>query len=203
MSSVCTGVILAGGENTRFDGHHKALMRIGDERILDRIFAVMSVVFDDLILVTNTPERYLDYDATIVTDILKSRSALTGIHTGLFYARSDYAFFTAGDTPFLKEEMIRAVVNGISPEIDIVMPETGKGREPLCAVYSRNCLETARHSVENGRFKIMRAFRKKNLKVISEKASRTADPRLLSFFNVNTPADLQRAEYLARENEMS
>jgi len=203
MSSVCTGVILAGGENTRFAGEHKALMRIGDERILDRIFAVMSVVFDDLILVTNTPERYLDYDATIVTDILKSRSALTGIHTGLFYARTDYAFFSAGDTPFLKEEMVRAVINGISAGIDIVMPETDEGREPLCAVYSRSCLESARHSVENGRFKIMRAFRKKNLKIISEKVSRQADPHLLSFFNVNTPEDLQRAEVLARDNEVS
>lgn len=203
MSSVCTGVILAGGENTRFEGQHKALMRIGDEKILDRIFAVMTVVFNELILVTNTPERYLAYDATIVTDILNTRSALTGIHTGLFYARTDYAFFTAGDAPFLKEEMVRAVVGGISPGIDIVMPETGKGREPLCAVYSRNCLETARHSVENGRYKILQAFRKKNLKVISEKAARKADSRLLSFFNVNTPADLQRAEALAREHEVT
>jgi len=203
MSSVCTGVILAGGENTRFEGRHKALMRIGDERIMDRIFAVMSNVFDDLILVTNTPERYLDYDATIVTDILAPRSALTGIHTGLFYARTDYAFFTAGDTPFLREALVRAIVSGISPEIDIVMPETNEGREPLCAVYSRACLETARHSVENGRFKIKRAFRKKNLKIISEKVARQADPHLLSFFNVNTPADLRRAEALGREYEVS
>ena len=203
MSSTCTGVILAGGENTRFEGRHKALMRIGDASILDRIFAVMTAVFDDLILVTNTPGRYLDYDATIVTDIMKTRSALTGIHTGLFYARTDYAFFTAGDTPFLKEEMVRAVVGGISPGIDIIMPETDKGREPLCAVYANNCLDTARHSVENGRFKIMQAFRKKNRKVISEKACRKADPRLLSFFNVNTPADLQRAEALAREYEVT
>jgi molybdopterin-guanine dinucleotide biosynthesis protein A len=193
---------LAGGENSRFAGKHKALMQVGGKRILDRIFDVMAGVFDDLILVTNTPGRYLEWDATIVTDRLQSRSALTGIHTGLFYARTDYAFFTAGDTPFLKKEMVTAVVAGITPGIDIVMPETEKGREPLCAAYSRSCLESARHSVENGRFKIMRAFRKKNIKIISAKASRKADPRLLSFFNVNTPADLQRAEAIARETEV-
>jgi len=201
MSSMCTGVILAGGENSRFSGKQKTLMKIGGIRILDRIFEVMTAVFDDIILVTNTPEQYLEWDATIVTDLLPVKSSLTGIHTGLFYTRTDYAFFTAGDTPFLKKEMVAAVVGGISPGIDIVMPETKFGREPLCAVYARSCLEPARTSIENGRFKIMRTFRKKNVKVISEKTARKADPRLLSFFNVNTPEDLQRAKTIARETE--
>jgi molybdopterin-guanine dinucleotide biosynthesis protein A len=201
MSSACTGVILAGGENTRFSGEQKTLMKIGGIRILDRIFDVMTAVFDDIILVTNTPEQYLEWDATIVTDLLPVKSSLTGIHTGLFYTRTDYAFFTAGDTPFLKKEMVAAVVDGISPGIDIVMPETEFGREPLCAVYARSCLEPARTSIENGRFKIMRTFRKKNVKVISEKTARKADPRLLSFLNVNTPEDLQRAKRIARETE--
>jgi molybdopterin-guanine dinucleotide biosynthesis protein A len=201
MSSVCTGVILAGGENRRFSGEQKTLMKIGGIRILDRIFEVMAAVFDDIILVTNTPGQYLEWDATIVTDLLPVKSSLTGLHTGLFYTRTDYAFFTACDTPFLKKEMVAAVVAGIAPGIDIVMPETVSGREPLCAVYARSCLEPARTSIENGRFKIMRTFRKKNIKVISEKAVRKADPQLLSFFNVNTPADLQRAEVIAAEIE--
>ena len=201
MSSVCTGVILAGGENTRFSGEQKTLMKIGGIRILDRIFEVMTTVFDDIILVTNTPGQYLEWDATIVTDLLPVKSSLTGIHAGLFYTRTDYAFFTAGDTPFLKKEMVAAVVDSISPGIDIVMPETGSGREPLCAVYARSCLEPARTSVENSRFKIMRTFRKKNIKVISEKAARKVDPHLISFFNVNTPEDLQRARIMARETE--
>jgi len=199
MSSVCTGVILAGGANTRFDGEQKTLMKIGDRRILDRIFTVMAAVFDDLILVTNTPDQYLEWDATIATDLLPVKSSLNGIYTGLFYTRTDYAFFTAGDTPFLRKEMVRTVVDGISPGIDIVMPETEKGREPLCAAYSKSCLELARHNVKTGRLKIMRTFRKKNIKIISEKAARQADPGLLSFFNVNTPADLERAQEIARE----
>ena len=201
MSSVCTGVILAGGANTRFSGKQKALMKIGGRRILDRIFDVMTSVFDDIILVTNTPDRYLEWNATIVTDLLPVKSSLTGIHTGLFYTRTDYAFFTAGDTPFLQKEMIAAVVDGISPGIDVVMPETEAGREPLCAAYARSCIDIARHNVETGRLKIMRTFRKKNIKIISEKRARKADPDLLSFFNVNTPADLERAQAIAGESE--
>jgi len=201
MSSVCTGVILAGGENTRFAGKHKALMRVGGKRILDRIYGVMSDVFDDIILVTNTPGRYLEWDATVVTDLLPVRSSLTGIHTGLFYTHSEYTFITAGDAPFLKKEMVETVLDGISPGIDIVVPETEHGREPLCAVYARSCLEPARNSVKNGRFKIMRTFRKKNIKIISRKKILAVDPRQHSFFNVNTPEDLALAEKIARETE--
>ncbi len=201
MSSTCTGVILAGGENSRFQGQHKALMKIGNTMILDRIFAALADIFDDIILVANRPELYLGWNATIVTDLLPVKGSLNGIHTGLFYARTDYAFFTACDTPFLKPEMVRAIVAGISPGIDIVMPETSLGREPLCAVYSQNCLEPARHSLKNGRFKIMRCFRKKNLKIISEKTARQADPRLRSFFNVNTPEDLQQAQRFFEQTE--
>ena len=201
MSSACTGVILAGGANTRFSGEQKALLEIGGKRILDRIFEVMTTVFDDIVLVTNTPDLYLDWDATIVTDLLPVKSSLTGIHTGLFYTRTDYAFFTACDTPFLQREMVAAVVGGISPGIDIVMPETELGREPLCAVYARSCLELARNNIMKNHLKIMRTFRKKNIKIISEKTARKADPRLLSFFNVNTPADLARAQAIARETE--
>jgi len=203
MVSACTGVILAGGANSRFSGEQKTLKKIGEKRILDRIFDVMSAVFDDIILVTNTPGQFLEWDATIVTDLLPVKSSLNGIYTGLFYARTDYAFFTAGDTPFLKKEMVQAVVGGISPGIDIVMPETENGREPLCAAYSRSCLEIARHNVETGRLKIMRTFRKKNIKIISAKGVRKADPDRLSFFNVNTPADLARAKEIARETGSS
>ena len=201
MSSGCTGVILAGGQNARFAGEQKALLKIGGIRIIDRIFEVMTAVFDDLILVTQTPLLYWGLDATLVTDLIPARSSLTGIHTGLFYTQTDHAFVTASDVPFLKKELVEAVVAGISPGIDIVMPETASGREPLCAVYARNCLQSARNSIENGRFKIMHTFRKKNTKIISEKAARKFDPRLLSFFNVNTPEDLQKAKAIARQME--
>ena len=201
MSSTCTGVILAGGKNSRFSGEQKTLMKIGGKRIVDRIFEVMSTVFNDIILVTNNPGPYLELDTTIVTDLLPVKSSLTGIHTGLFYTRTDYAFISAGDVPFLKKGLVETVVGGISQGIDIVMPETEFGREPLCAVYARSCLESARTGIEHGRFKIMRTFRKKNTKIISEKVIRKIDPGLLSFFNVNTPEDLQRAENIIRETE--
>ena len=93
MTFPCTGVILSGGLNTRFNGHNKALIRVGQRRILDRLYDVFSELFDEIILVTNHPLQFLDWDLTIVTDIFSTRSSLTGIHAGLFYMKNPFAFF--------------------------------------------------------------------------------------------------------------
>jgi molybdopterin-guanine dinucleotide biosynthesis protein A len=58
----CTGVILSGGLATRYDGTDKALLRVGGVRILDRIYRIYSELFEEIILVTNSPEKFLEWD---------------------------------------------------------------------------------------------------------------------------------------------
>ncbi len=189
-----TGVILAGGLNTRFDGLPKALITVGEETILTRIYNVFVKLFDEIIIVTNEPLLYLDWDVRIVTDLFPIRSSLTGIHAGLFYANRDYVFFTACDTPFLKRELVETVIQSIRPGFDVAMPATLAGLEPLCAVYSKRCLEAAARNIKRDRLKIQRVFRKSRILTIPETVLRGQDAHLDSFFNVNTPADLIRAE---------
>jgi molybdopterin-guanine dinucleotide biosynthesis protein A len=194
MTNPCSGIILSGGLNTRFDGVNKALAPVGGRRIIDRLLEVFSGIFDETILVTNHPEQFLQYDLTIVTDVFEQRSSLTGIHTGLFYARNPYAFFSACDTPFLKKELIEFLINKIEPNIDIIMPQTTAGFEPLCAVYSKRCLKSAEDHLKADKLKIQWALRSHRTKNIAEKDLRRVDPELISFFNINTPLDLEKAE---------
>ncbi len=199
MTIPCTGVILSGGLAKRFDGTEKALLRIGQDRILDKIYSIFKGLFDDMILVTNTPLQFTEWDLNIVTDLFDIRSSLTGIHAGLFYASNPYVFFSACDAPFLKREIVETVLEGIDDNIDIVIPETSAGREPLCAAYSKRCLIIAEQHLNKQKLKIQLAFRKCRIKTISEKKLREKDPELLSFFNINTPEDLERAQEMARE----
>ena len=85
MTITCTGVILSGGLSTRFNGNNKAVMDVHGKRILDSLYNVFSDLFDEILLVTNEPLQFLEWDLTIVTDIFSTRSSLTGIHAGLFY----------------------------------------------------------------------------------------------------------------------
>ena len=197
MKNKFTGVILAGGKNSRFSGKNKALVRIGGKRILDRIYEVFSILFDKIILVTNDPLQYMEWDFDIVTDIFPIRSSLTGIHTGLFYLTTPYAFFVACDIPFIKKELIEILLDSVEPGIDIVIPETSKGVEPLCSVYSKRCFKPIEEQLEKKSLKIQRVFRKVRVKKISEDILRTIDPDLVSLSNINTPDDLARAKQAA------
>jgi len=194
MTFPCTGVILSGGLNMRFAGRDKAFLPVGEKRILDRLYEVFCRLFEDIILVTNTPLQFLDWNLTIVTDLFDRRSSLTGIHAGLFFMKTPFAFFSACDTPFLRKELVETLMNHIEKNVDIIMPETTAGMEPLCAIYSKRCLERAEQHLKQNKFKIQQALRKQRIKIVPENILRTADPELISFFNVNTPEDLVRAE---------
>ena len=199
MFSSFTGVILAGGLNTRFSGANKALIQIGGKQILDRIYAVFSNLFEEIILVTNDPVKYIGWDLKIVTDIYPYRSSLTGIHAGIFYSTKSHSFITACDTPFLNKELLEAIICAVEPQIDIVIPETSTGLEPLCAVYSKRCQKPIENQIKKQEFKIDKFFNKVRVKKISDKELRTKDPELTSFFNVNTPSSLEEAKAIIQD----
>jgi molybdopterin-guanine dinucleotide biosynthesis protein A len=196
MKHSCSGVILVGGLATRYGGENKAFLKVGGVQILDRLFDLFSELFDEIILVTNRPRDFLEWDALIVTDVFPVRSSLTGIHAGLFYARHPFAFFSACDTPFLKREIIETILSEIEPGADLVLPRTSAGFEPLCAAYSRRCLKPAEDHLRANKFKIHLALKGCRIKTIPEDRLREKDPDLVSFFNVNTPQDLARAEQM-------
>ena len=181
MTTPCTGVILAGGQNTRFNGEDKAFIKIGQRKVLDRILDIYGDLFDDIILVTKTPDKYLAWDVRLATDIYPHRSSLTGIHTGLFYAANPCAFFTACDMPFLKKEVVKIMIDRIDPGLDVIIPETAAGLEPLCAVYSKNCLKIAEQHLLHDRLQILQIFKKVRVKKINESEFRRLDPHLISF----------------------
>jgi molybdopterin-guanine dinucleotide biosynthesis protein A len=193
-----TGVILAGGESRRFDYVNKAFFEINGERIVERVFRVMRAVFDDIIVVTNNPADYLKWDVRITTDIFPCRSSMTGVHAGLFLAQTPYIFVCGCDTPFLKKELIETVLSGLEKVVDVVVPQKENGWfEPLCAVYSRACLQPVERCLKEKTYDIRRIFEEVRVKSLGEEVLRQADPELASFFNVNTPEDLRQAREIA------
>ncbi len=199
MKYPCTGVILAGGLCTRFSGKNKAFVEINGVRIFNKIHDTLKALFDEIILITNNPLEYIEYDLMIGSDIFPYRSSLTGIHAGLFYSTQPFVFMTACDTPFLKKELVETIVDSIDPRFDLVMPQTSAGSEPLCAVYSKKCMEKIEHHLGRQQFRIKKVFRKDRIKIVSEKKLKQNDPDLISFFNVNSSEDLAQAEIMAAE----
>lgn len=200
MQADVTGVILAGGLNSRFDGENKAFFTLGGRRIIEPIIEVFQSVFDEILVVTNDPMRYLEWDVDVVTDLLPVKSSLTGIHAGLFYASTPYIFVTACDTPFIKKELVSLVLAGIAPGVAAVIPETPSGAEPLFAAYATDTLPAVESAVRDGKFKIQRVFRRMRVKKIPVNRVLSVDPELTSFFNINTAEDFDKAVEWLDEN---
>ena len=190
MDHTCSGIILAGGLNTRMGGKNKAFLEVGGKRILDGLYALFKALFDEIVLVSNSPPTYLAWDLAVVTDLFPIRSSLTGIHAGLFHIPTAYAFVTACDMPFLKKELIEVLLREVEPGWDVVIPVTSEGYEPLCAVYSKRCIQPIEQQLSRGKAKIADFFSRVKVKEVSENLLRTADPELASFFNINRPGDL-------------
>ena len=193
-----TGVILSGGLSTRFSGFNKSFLFINGKRIIEHIYLLFENLFDEIIIVSNDPVLYLDFDTKIISDFFSVRSSLTGIHTGLSAAKNNNIFITACDTPFLEKELIKTIINYKTKNFDIVVPKTANGFEPLCALYSKSSLHNIENNLKNGNYKIMSCFKNNKIKSIPETILRDKDPHLLSFFNINNKDDFNRAKTLSK-----
>jgi molybdopterin-guanine dinucleotide biosynthesis protein A len=179
-------------------GESKAFLAVGGHTILDHLFRTMKGLFGEILLVTNAPLEYLSWNVMIVSDLIPVRSSLTGIHAGLFHASADHVFVTACDMPFLKESVVKILLQELEPKWDVIIPVTTKGPQPLCAIYSKRCIKPIEAQLHKEASKIVRFFSKVRVKEVPEEAIRQVDPDLDSFFNINTPEDLAASESILK-----
>ena len=193
----CCAVILSGGLNTRMSGHNKAFLEIGGRTILDRLLESLRLAFREILIVTRQPELYAGQDLRVVKDIYPDRSSLTGIHAGLVNAAAPFAFVVPCDTPFLQQGIIRLLLNELESELDVAVPFYDGHYQPLCAIYSRRCIPAIEAQLDRDDYKITNLFGGMNVRIVADEKIKAADPELLSFLNVNTPAALVVCQGLA------
>ena len=201
MPTICAGIILSGGLNSRMGGHNKAFLELGGRSFFDRILSVLEECFDQLLLVTKQPQFYANQPIRIVEDIFSLRTPLTGIHAGLVSMATDYGFVTSCDTPLLKTELVRLLVSEIDVDVDIVAPASGSYFQPLCAVYSKRCIPFIEDRLGRGDVKTDSMYETLKVKRIPYAQLQVVDPKLESFFNINTPEDLKFANQAAQIRE--
>ena len=188
-----TGIILAGGKNTRM-GVNKAFLEINGTRMIDKTIDIYSRLFSEILIITNDPLPYLEFTrAAIVTDIYKGKGPLGGIYTGLLYSKNPYVFVSACDMPYLNGDFIEYLA-GLTGKHDVIVPELAEGYQPLHAVYSRNCLPSIKRLLMLNKLKITGFYRDMRVLTVSEKqiSPFNQDGRL--FQNLNTPRDVDEAQ---------
>lgn len=194
MKKDMTGIILAGGKNSRM-GTNKAFLEINGIRLIDNILAIYQKLFSEIIIVTNDPSSYTEFsDTMIVTDIYKGKGSLGGLYTGLFYATYDYSFVAACDMPFLNEDFIIYLINQLDNKHDIIVPQPPEGFQPLHAIYSKNCLSHIKKLLSVDKLKIAGFYKEVRLFPIVEENIKTFNKDGRLFLNINTPEDLKNQQ---------
>jgi molybdopterin-guanine dinucleotide biosynthesis protein A len=193
MHKNITAVILCGGKSSRI-GKNKAFLKIGNKTFIETLIAKLQKLFNDIIISTKTTAQYRHLKLPKVK-IIKDRSrvlgSLVGIYSALKKSRTKYIFVLAVDMPNIETELIKRLLRNYKGS-DVVIPETRKGLEPLCAIYSRKCLTPIKTQIRNGNYKIIDFFDRAKVKTVRLNRD--------GLFNVNTLSDYRhlRPEQLSR-----
>ena len=192
-----TSIVLAGGRGSRLGGD-KALETVGGKSLIQRVVEQLSLVSEQ-ILIEGSPRRFdlsTDWSIEYMEDLYSGKGPLGGIYTGLVASKSLYNLVVACDMPFLNTELLRYMIK-LAPGFDAVVPQV-KRIEPLHAVYSKSCLDGMKTQLESNQLVIAHFLDTINVRYVEEAECQRLDTELLSFFNINSEADLAQANMLAR-----
>jgi molybdopterin-guanine dinucleotide biosynthesis protein A len=204
-----TGIVLAGGASRRM-GRDKAWVELDGKSLVVRVIDVLDQVSDEMIVVTNNAVEYEGLDVRVVPDAYPGKGSLGGLYSGLSAAENERAFAVACDMPFLNIELVQFLI-ARSSDYDVIIPaaadephafsgtagkETAKRRNlhPLHALYRKSCLASMRDAIERDDLRMISFHDAVRVLVVEQTVVEQYDPQHLSFWNVNTIEELQRAE---------
>ncbi len=190
-----SGIVLAGGRSRRL-GRDKAVEPFDGKPLLRRVVDRLADVVDETVLVVADAEQGeripLPDSARVVVDGYPDCGSLGGIFTGLSAAMGDWGLVVACDMPFLDPELLRHILDQRGGH-DAVVPVLDGRPEPTHAAYSKACLPPIERRLRAGELKIAGFFDDVSVRQVPEAEVEEIDPGRLSFLNVNTPDDLERA----------
>ena len=182
------GFILAGGKSSRM-GTDKALLFIEEKKIIEIAAEKLKKVFKKVFIITNNSVDYSFLNFKTYTDIYKNKGPLSGIHSALVNSDTENNFIISCDTPLISSELIKIIINTESDK-SVIIPKTKRGIEPLCGVYSKQCLPSIKNILlsETKNYCMNHFLEKIDVEYLDMENSFTGYTDDL-FFNLNTKKD--------------
>ncbi len=189
-------IVLAGGRGSRL-GQDKSALVIAGERLLQRTVNLLGHLGGEIVLVL-APEQsppLLDSSPKVklAADTEFGKGPLVGVYSGLKASQEEYNLVVACDMPFLNVNLLKYMM-GLVHGFDIVIPRTNGEIEPLHAIYSQQCLDIIDEMIAENDLKVRNLMGKAKVRYVEESEIDRFDPHHMSWFNINTPTDLKKAE---------
>jgi len=198
-----SAVVLAGGFSKRF-GQDKGLLKLAGKPLILHILDKVSTVVDEVLVVVSSKSQqkaytcFLKQKAKIVIDKYEMQNPLVGALTGFEKAQGKYSLLLPCDTPFISSQIVSFLLE-LCVNKDAVIPRWPNGHiEPLQAVYyTKSALNVANKALEDKKQNMHSMIASlKKVRYVSTLVLKQIDPKLTTFFNINTLKDLRKAEHM-------
>lgn len=187
-----TAIVLAGGKSSRM-GFDKQFLMINKKRLLEEVISILEMEFEEIIIVTNKPDEYRNVEYKIVSDIIKEKGPLSGLHVGLKNASSIYSYFIACDMPNINIEYIRYMKKRIglsSPKACVT--KRGKCIEVFNGFYSKELYKDIESSLKMDQRAVQNLLKNVDTLYIEEDEVRRFNNNCDMFINLNTQEELNK-----------
>ncbi len=188
-----TAIILAGGKSSRL-GFDKQLLTLNGNYLIDMLLALLSPFFQELIIVSNTPELHPHRNCIVVRDTLTGKGPLGGLHAGLQAASYPVCYLTACDMPWISVGYIRYLLEcqRAHPESETVVTRFGDMLEPMNGLYAKAIAPRIEALMEQDSRRMTALLDISRTYYVPEAVARRYSPDWTMFDNINTPGDLAR-----------
>lgn len=192
-------VILAGGEGSRIGGQ-KPLRLLGGKRLIDRAQALASSWSDSVAIAIRDPAQVGPTEIPCIADTKGIEGPLAGLAAALGFAQPagcEAVLTIPADMPFLPPDLAEQLSAAIG-SADAAIASSGGNLHPVCGLWGVCLLDALPSYLESGQ-RSLRGFARANGARAVDWPSEPSDP----FFNINSAADLARAEKLLSSQKSS
>jgi molybdopterin-guanine dinucleotide biosynthesis protein A len=198
-----SAIILAGGFSSRF-GQDKGLLQLANKPLIRHVLEAINNVVEEKIVVASSKSqaenymRVLGSNVNVLIDADKAQSPLVGALTGFKEAHEKYAVLLPCDTPLVSRDVVSLLFE-LCINRNAAIPRWPNGYiEPLQAVYcAEPAYEAAKSALSEGKLNLQSMVNKlRGVRYISTLVLQQLEPELRTFFNINTPLDLKKAELM-------
>ena len=177
-------MIMAGGKSSRMQ-RDKALLPFGGYNSLveyqkEKHKGLFSNVY------VSAKNNKFDFEVEVIADCYEEASPLVGLVSIFETLDVEEVFILSVDAPFVNREVIEKIYSEAKKESDVIVAQSTNGLEPLCGIYRRTMLKSAKAFLAQKRHRLQSLFEEvETQKVLFQESH--------SFMNLNYPKDYEEA----------
>jgi len=183
-----TGIILAGGKSSRM-GQDKGFLKLKGETFMSYIIEALKPIVGDIIIVSNNSD-YDVFKLKRVADVMEDSGPLAGLYAGLLHSETENNIVLSCDVPLINTSVLKKLIVGFTPEIDVIQFESQGKTMPLIAMYKRDCMHPILKLLQSNERRLRFAIEHLEVKTIQ------LDPELgETVRNINTVRELKELKH--------